>query len=306
MFCRGGEAGCETRGHLGRHAALARTCAHEPAAGWPHWAQRHRTRLRRGGDWGALQALVRRCGAGCGGRGVGCGYPLLRHRAPLRARDVRAPPGRGTSGEAARGVCAVHQGGPAAPGQRGVARLDIVLVPDPDDQADQAVTEALPALIELREQGVIGAVGLGMNQWQVPPRAGQESDLDVVMLAGRWTLADRSGAPLLEACAHRNVSVLAAGPFNSGLLARAWPPDDAHFNYAPAPAGILENARMLALLSEQHGITLPQAALRFPLLHNAVACVVAGLGSPGHVRSAVDWLAAPVPETDWMQEVVTP
>jgi D-threo-aldose 1-dehydrogenase len=188
----------------------------------------------------------------------------------------------------------------------GLDRVDIVLVHDPDDHADQAVTEALPALIELREQGVIGAVGLGMNQWQVPLRAVQETDLDVVMLAGRWTLADRSGAPLLEACADRNVSVLAAGPFNSGLLARAWPPDDAHFNYAPAPAGILENARMLALLSEQHGITLPQAALRFPLLHKAVACVVAGLGSPGHVRSAVDWLAAPVPETDWMQEVVTP
>jgi D-threo-aldose 1-dehydrogenase len=188
----------------------------------------------------------------------------------------------------------------------GLDRVDMVLVHDPDDHADQALTEALPALIELREQGVIGAVGLGMNQWQVPLRAVRETDLDVVMLAGRWTLADRSGAPLLEACAERNVSVLAAGPFNSGLLARAWPPDDAHFNYAPAPSGILENARMLALLSEQHGITLPQAALRFPLLHQAVACVVAGLGSPGHVRSAVDWLARPVPETDWMQEVATP
>jgi D-threo-aldose 1-dehydrogenase len=188
----------------------------------------------------------------------------------------------------------------------GLDRVDIVLVHDPDDHADQAIGEALPALIELREQGVIGAVGLGMNQWQVPLRAVQETDLDVVMLAGRWTLADRSGAPLLEACADRNVSVLAAGPFNSGLLARAWPPDHAHFNYAPAPADILENARMLALLSEQHGITLPQAALRFPLLHKAVASVVAGLGSPAHVRSAVDWLAGPAPETNWMQEVATP
>jgi D-threo-aldose 1-dehydrogenase len=188
----------------------------------------------------------------------------------------------------------------------GLDRIDIVLVHDPDDHADQAIGEALPALIELREEGVIGAVGLGMNQWQVPLRAVRETDLDVVMLAGRWTLADRSGAPLLEACGDRNVSVLAAGPFNSGLLARAWPPDDAHFNYEPAPAGILENARVLALLSEQHGITLPQAALRFPLLHNAVACVVAGLGSPAHVRSAVDWLAGPAPETNWMQEVATP
>jgi D-threo-aldose 1-dehydrogenase len=188
----------------------------------------------------------------------------------------------------------------------GLDRVDIVLVHDPDDHADQAIGEALPALIELREQGVIGAVGLGMNQWQVPLRAVRETDLDVVMLAGRWTLADRSGAPLLEACADRNVSVLAAGPFNSGLLARPWPADDAHSNYEPAPAGILENARVLALLSEQHGITLPQAALRFPLLHQAVACVVAGLGSPAHVRSAVDWLAGPAPETNWMQEVATP
>jgi D-threo-aldose 1-dehydrogenase len=188
----------------------------------------------------------------------------------------------------------------------GLDRVDIVLVHDPDDHADQAIREALPALIELREQGVIGAVGLGMNQWQVPLRAVRETDLDVVMLAGRWTLADRSGAPLLEACADRNVSVLAAGPFNSGLLARPWPPDDAHFDYEPAPADILENARVLALLSEQHGITLPQAALRFPLLHKGVACVVAGLGSPGHVRSAVDWLAGPAPETNWMQEVAKP
>jgi D-threo-aldose 1-dehydrogenase len=187
----------------------------------------------------------------------------------------------------------------------GVDRVDIVLVHDPDDHADQAVGEALPALIELREQGVIGAVGLGMNQWQVPLRAVRETDLDVVMLAGRWTLADRSGAPLLEACAERHVSVLAAAPFNSGLLARPWPPDDAHFNYGPAPANILERARLLARRSEQHGLTLPEAALRFPLLSPAVASVVTGFGSPGHVRSAVDWLAGPVPETSWMQEVAT-
>jgi D-threo-aldose 1-dehydrogenase len=188
----------------------------------------------------------------------------------------------------------------------GLDRVDIVLVHDPDDHADQTVSEALPALIKLREQGMIGAVGIGMNQWQVPLRAVRETDLDVVMLAGRWTLADRSGAPLLEACADRGVSVLAAGPFNSGLLARAWPPDDAHFNYEPAPADVLEHARLLARRSEQHGMTLPQAALRFPLLHKAVACVVAGLGSPGHVRSAAGWLAGPVPDVGWMQEVATP
>jgi D-threo-aldose 1-dehydrogenase len=184
----------------------------------------------------------------------------------------------------------------------GLDRVDIVLVHDPDDHADQAVSEALPALTELRDQGVVGAVGLGMNQWQVPLRAVMETDVDVVMLAGRWTLADRSGAPLLEACAERGVSVLAAAPFNSGLLAQAWPPDDAHFNYRPAAAGVLAHARALARRSEQHGLPLPQAALRFPLLHKAVACVVAGLGSPGHVRSAASWLSGPVPDTGWMRE----
>jgi len=188
----------------------------------------------------------------------------------------------------------------------GLDRVDIVLVHDPDDHADQAIAEALPALIGLRDQGMIGAVGLGMNQWQVPLRAVQETDLDVVMLAGRWTLADRSGAPLLEACAERHVSVLAAGPFNSGLLARPWPPDGAHFNYGPAPAHLLEHARRLARRSEQHGLALPQAALLFPLLDQAVACVVAGLGSPGHVESAVRWLTEPGPETSWMREVATP
>lgn len=185
----------------------------------------------------------------------------------------------------------------------GLDRADIVFVHDPDDHADQALHEAVPTLIGLREQGVIGAVGLGMNQWQVALRAVRETDLDVVMLAGRWTLADRSGEPLLDECAARGVPVFAAAPFNSGLLARPWPSDDAHFDYRPAPAHVLRKARLLARLCREHGMTLPAAALRFPLLHCAVASVVAGLGSPDHVRAAAAWLATPVPDTSWMQQV---
>ena len=185
----------------------------------------------------------------------------------------------------------------------GLDRVDMVLVHDPDDHADQAIAEALPALIGLRDQGMIGAVGLGMNQWQVPLRAVQETDLDVVMLAGggRWrTAAVRrcSRRAPAAACRYwpRARSIPACWP-------RPWPPDGAHFNYAPAPAPILEHARRLARRSEQHGLTLPQAALRFPLRHQAVAGVVAGLGSARHVRSAAGWLAGPVPDTGWMQEV---
>ena len=92
----------------------------------------------------------------------------------------------------------------------GLERIDIVYVHDPDDHLDQAIAEAIPALVELRDQGLIGAVGVGMNGWRGPLRMVEETDLDVVMLAGRWTLLDRTGAGLLDACLERGVGVVAA------------------------------------------------------------------------------------------------
>jgi hypothetical protein len=85
----------------------------------------------------------------------------------------------------------------------GLDRVDVVLMHDPDDFLDETIAEALPALAELREQGVIGAIGVGMNQWEAPLRVVREADIDVVMLAGRWTLLDRTGEALLDACLER-------------------------------------------------------------------------------------------------------
>jgi len=178
-------------------------------------------------------------------------------------------------------------------------RIDVVLVHDPDDHADQAIRQAIPALISLRDQGMIGAVGLGMNQWQIPLRAVEQTDLDVVMIAGRWTLLDRSAAPLLNACLSRGVSVIAAAPFNSGLLAREWPPDDAHYDYGRVPPDVLERARGLARECRRAGLTLPNAAMRFPLRHPAVATVVSGMGSDAHVASAADWMRSAIPGDVW-------
>jgi D-threo-aldose 1-dehydrogenase len=183
----------------------------------------------------------------------------------------------------------------------GLDRVDIALVHDPDDHVDQALAGAIPELIRMRDEGIIKAVGVGMNQWQAPLRFVSESDLDVVMVAGRWTLLDRSAAPLLEACAERGVSVLAAAPFNSGLLARPEPAADSHFDYAPPDARLLDAATRLAALARAHGATLPQVALQFPLRHPAVASVVTGLASPDHVASAAAGLRAPVPEQFWDQ-----
>ncbi|GGJ40414.1 aldo/keto reductase [Streptomyces brasiliensis] len=181
----------------------------------------------------------------------------------------------------------------------GLDRVDMVFVHDPDDQAQEAVTQAVPALVELREQGVIGAIGVGMNQWQVPMRMVRETDIDVVMLAGRWTLLDRSGQALLDACLDRGVSVVAAAPYNSGLLAKNRPDANAYFNYQQAPGKLLERVGAMADVCERFGVRLPDAATQFPLRHPAVASVVAGLRSPAQVEQFVARRRATVPEAAW-------
>jgi D-threo-aldose 1-dehydrogenase len=178
-------------------------------------------------------------------------------------------------------------------------RVDIVYVHDPDDFMDLAIKEAIPALAELREAGVIGAVGAGMNFWQPLLRIVKEADVDAVMLAGRWTVMDRSGGPLLAECEKRNISVIAAAPFNSGLLARPWPGDGAYFNYLKATPDLLARARALATVCQDHGTTLPEVAMQFPLRHSAVANVVAGMRTAAQVRSSISFMQAEIPESVW-------
>jgi D-threo-aldose 1-dehydrogenase len=181
----------------------------------------------------------------------------------------------------------------------GLDRIDVVYVHDPDDHVDQAIAEAIPALIALRDAGEIGAVGVGMNQWQAPLRMVRETDLDIVMLAGRWTLLDRSGAELLDACAERGVSVVAAAPYNSGLLANPRPPAEIHFDYQQASAELLARAESLADACERWHVTLPDAAVQFPLRHPAVASVVAGLRDPRQVAQLVARRTHVVPDQAW-------
>jgi D-threo-aldose 1-dehydrogenase len=135
----------------------------------------------------------------------------------------------------------------------------------------------------------------------VPLRLVEETDIDVVMLAGRWTLLDRSGERLLDACAERGVSVVAAAPYNSGLLANPRPPSDASFDYQQADPDVLRRAHTLADACERHGVSLPEAALQFPLRHPAVVSVVAGLRTAAQVTESVRRLAVPVPEALWAE-----
>ena len=183
----------------------------------------------------------------------------------------------------------------------GLDRVDLVYVHDPDDHVDEALAGAVPELIRMREEGLVTAVGVGMNQWQAPLRMVRDTGIDLVMLAGRWTLLDRSGQPLLDECAARGVAVVAAAPFNSGLLARAWPPDGAYFDYGPATPQVLARARALAGICQRHGVSLPDAAIQFPLRHPAVVSVVGGMRSGEEVASTLARFATVVPDDAWTE-----
>jgi len=182
----------------------------------------------------------------------------------------------------------------------GLDRVDITFLHDPEDHWNQAIEQAYPALEKLRAQGVVSKIGVGMNQWEMPARFVRETDIDLVMLAGRYTLLEQTAREgLLNLCAERGVDVIAVGVFNSGLMSRPEVPENAYYNYAPAPPEQMERARILASVCARHGVTLPHAALHFPFGHAAVKAVAVGLRTAEQVAQAVGWLSRPVPPTLW-------
>ncbi|MFC0110927.1 aldo/keto reductase [Kibdelosporangium aridum] len=182
----------------------------------------------------------------------------------------------------------------------GLDRVDILLLHDPDEHWEQASQEGFPALDELRAQGAVGAIGVGMNQWEMPARFVRETSIDVVMLASRYTLLEQTAAEqFLPLCQERGVSVLAAGVFNSGMLARTTVPDDAKYNYSQAPRELVVRAQRIAAVCERHGATLPQAAVQFVLRHPSVASVVLGVKSAEQAARNADLFDKPVPDELW-------
>ena len=181
----------------------------------------------------------------------------------------------------------------------GLDRVDTVLLHDPDDHAEQALTEAYPALERLRAEGVVGAIGVGMNQNALPTRFVRETDLDVVLLAGRLSLLDDSGLDeLLPEAARRGVSVIVGGVFNSGLLADPRP--GATYDYAAAPDELLSRALRLQQVCERHGVPLRAAAARYPLRQPAVAGVLLGLRDAAQVQDALAQYRREIPEALWV------
>lgn len=167
----------------------------------------------------------------------------------------------------------------------GLDRLDIVYLHDPDTHLPQVLESGYPALDELRAEGAVTAIGAGMNDAALLSELVRQTELDVVMLAGRYTLLEQGGLDdLLPLCQERGVGVVAAGIFNSGLLASPSPPEDARYDYEAAPGALVERARAVARICERHGTTLPAAAIAFPLAHPAVVSICVGARSAEQVR----------------------
>ena len=183
-----------------------------------------------------------------------------------------------------------------------LSHVEILLVHDPDMRdfgEEQAINEAFPTLIELREQGVVKAIGCGMNIWEMPAEFIKRFDLDAVLLAGRYTLLDHSAyAEFLPLCLDRDVKVIIGGPYNSGILARDLS-GEVTFDYEIAPEHLVDRARRLDAICVRHGADLKWAALQFVLAHPAVASAIPGAQSETELEQNILAVQAEIASEVW-------
>jgi len=179
----------------------------------------------------------------------------------------------------------------------GLDRIDIVHIHDPEEHLAEAIDGTYAALDRLRREGTVGAVSVGTNFVETARFFLRNADLDCVMVAGRLTLLDRSAADLVPDCRRAGVAYLAAGVFNSGVLAD--PKPGSWFDYAPAPPDVLERAAAIRATCEAHGVSLPTAALHYPLTVDGVTAVIVGMSSPTEVDDNVTAFQTTIPPALW-------
>jgi D-threo-aldose 1-dehydrogenase len=195
----------------------------------------------------------------------------------------------------------------------GLARIDIALIHDVDFWTikDRAILEArfktvmdsgFKALDELRKAGIIGAIGVGINESDTSLRFIQAGDFDCMLLAGRYTLLEQGGLEaFLPECVKRNVSVILGGPYNSGILTTGGVKAGATHDYVAAPAQLIEKAQKIEAVCQRHGVELGAAAMQFPLFHPAVCSVIPGALSVAEVKQNVARLSAKIPVELWSE-----
>ena len=193
--------------------------------------------------------------------------------------------------------------------------IDMIAIHDPDESVflkpgddpyahshfSEAIEGAYPALAELRRQGVIKAIGVGMNQWQMLCDFAEAGDFDYFLLAGRYTLLDQdSMARLLPLCERRGVSLIIGGPYNSGILATGAVPG-ATYDYKPASPELLQRVASIEAVCARHGVSLQAAALQFPLHNPVVASIIPGARSVAEIEANLGFLRQPIPSDFWAE-----
>jgi D-threo-aldose 1-dehydrogenase len=194
----------------------------------------------------------------------------------------------------------------------GISRIDIALVHDVDfwtikdravlDQRFKTVMDSgFKALDELRRAGVIGAIGVGINESDTSLRFIQAGDFDCMLLAGRYTLLEQGGLEaFLPECVKRGVSVILGGPYNSGILTGGVTDNTTH-DYVQAPAHLIEKARKIEAVCKRHGVELGAAAMQFPLFHPALCAVIPGALAAREVKQNVERLSVKIPTELWSE-----
>lgn len=187
-------------------------------------------------------------------------------------------------------------------------RMDIVFIHDIDvftrgkDQPEvfkQAMDGCYKALAKLRDEKVVKAIGVGVNEWEVCHEALKQRDFDAFLLAGRYTLLEQEALDeFLPLCQARGAAVLVGGGFNSGILATGARPG-AKYNYAPAPAAVMDKVARIEAVCMEFGVPLPAAALQFVVAHPAVPSFCAGTRTVEQLRQNLDWFSQPIPAEFW-------
>lgn len=209
--------------------------------------------------------------------------------------DMWAEGGGAVFDFSAEGVRASHEESLA---RLSLSKVDILHLHDPDDHFEQARDEALPALVELKREGRIGAISAGMNQSEMLTEFARTGQFDCFLLAGRYSLLDQSGlSDILPECHDRGISVIVGGVYNSGILAAPVP--GATYDYRPASPEILARAQAMERVCARYGVPLRAAALQFPLGHPAVASVVIGMRSPEEAADAAAMARVAIPGALW-------
>jgi len=190
----------------------------------------------------------------------------------------------------------------------GLARIDVLLMhdlgrlthgADHDRTFAEAVGGGFRAMTELRDAGVVSAIGLGVNEIAVCEASLAHADLDLLMIAGRYTLLEQEAERFVARCAARGIGVIGAGVFNSGILATGTRGGIPHYDYGVAPEEVIGRVAAIERCCEQFSVPLPAAALQFAAAHPAIATVVLGTGSPDRIKQTANLIQLPIPNAFW-------